>query len=163
MVILHGPLYHLQDHTERLNAIAEAKRVCKPGGYVLGFAINFTASSMVALTQGILYTPEIFGMCTSEIATGMHNAPENMPGILAEAYYHRPHELIKEFTDSGLNVVKTEAVEGMVWLDKNYFSNKGNKQLNNAINNWQKMTVTDPDLLVFSPHFMAAAKKKTTL
>ena len=59
LVILHGPLYHLQDKTERINAILEAKRVLKKGGIILGFAINATASTVVGLMNGmicLLYT-----------------------------------------------------------------------------------------------------------
>ena len=40
LVILHGPLYHLQKKEDRLQTIQEAKRVLKKGGIVLGFAIN---------------------------------------------------------------------------------------------------------------------------
>ena len=40
LVILHGPLYHLQKREDRVAAILEAKRVLKKGGIILGFAIT---------------------------------------------------------------------------------------------------------------------------
>ena len=43
VVILHGPLYHLQDEAERIAAIKEARRILRIGGMVLGFAITYSA------------------------------------------------------------------------------------------------------------------------
>ncbi len=48
IVLLFGPLYHLHKHEDRLQCIAEAKRVCKPDG-VMFFA--FINNDMVILTE----------------------------------------------------------------------------------------------------------------
>jgi len=40
VVLLLGPLYHLQTLAERRRAVAEARRVLRPGGVVLAAAIN---------------------------------------------------------------------------------------------------------------------------
>src|ERR1700755_1014156 len=37
VVILHGPLYHLQSKEDRLRCLVEAKRILKPNGVLLGF------------------------------------------------------------------------------------------------------------------------------
>lgn len=47
-VLLFGPLYHLQDDADKQQCIAEAKRVCKPGGHVF-FA--FISNDFVILTE----------------------------------------------------------------------------------------------------------------
>ena len=47
-VLLFGPLYHLHDEADKLRCIAEAKRVCKPGGKLF-FA--FISNDMVILTM----------------------------------------------------------------------------------------------------------------
>jgi ubiquinone/menaquinone biosynthesis C-methylase UbiE len=47
LVILHGPLYHLQKREDRVAAILEAKIVLKKVGIILGFAINATAYTVV--------------------------------------------------------------------------------------------------------------------
>src|ERR1700743_741858 len=93
VVILHGPLYHLQTKAERIKAITEAKRVSKPNGIVLGFAINHSASTIAALLNGFIHSSEIFDMCKAELTTGIHTPPANMPGILPNAYFPRPAEL----------------------------------------------------------------------
>lgn len=48
IVLLLGPLYHLHRQADKLRCIAEAKRVCKPGGKLF-FA--FIANDMVILTM----------------------------------------------------------------------------------------------------------------
>jgi ubiquinone/menaquinone biosynthesis C-methylase UbiE len=161
VVILHGPLYHLQLKEERLNAIAEAKRILKPNGVVLGFSINHSASSIAALLNGFIHAPEILRMCKEELASGIHNPPKNMPGILPQAYFHRPQQLREEFEEAGLTYIDTYAVEGMVWLDKNYFETRGDEKKKAALMELLKLTENDQALLALSPHMMIAAKKNS--
>jgi len=66
LVILHGPLYHLQKKEDRSKTILEAKRVLKKGGIVLGFAINSTASTLVGLLNGLIHQKPFFEMCKEE-------------------------------------------------------------------------------------------------
>jgi ubiquinone/menaquinone biosynthesis C-methylase UbiE len=159
MVILHGPLYHLQSKSDRIKAINEAKRITKPGGAILGFAISYTASTIVGLLQGMIHEEGIFEMCRSELTTGEHNAPANMPGILAEAYYHRPQELMAEFEESGLGNIEMHAVEGITWLDKNFFSSRADKTRNGHLLEIYRLTENDLNLISLSPHMMIAGIK----
>lgn len=55
-VLLFGPLYHLHSEDDRKKCIAEAKRVCKPGGKLF-FA--FISNDMVILTE-FSYRPDYF-------------------------------------------------------------------------------------------------------
>lgn len=48
IVLLFGPLYHLHQDSDKLRAIAEARRVCRPGGKLF-FA--FIANDIVILTM----------------------------------------------------------------------------------------------------------------
>jgi SAM-dependent methyltransferase len=159
VVILHGPLYHLQLKEDRIRSITEAKRVLKPNGFVLGFAINHSASSIAGLLNGFIHDPELFEMCKEELTSGLHNAPKNLPGILPSAYYHRPSQLRTEFEEAGLSYIDTYAVEGMVWLDKNYFETRSNPKKKEAIMELLKITENDQSLLSLSPHMMIAGRK----
>ncbi|WP_299050304.1 class I SAM-dependent methyltransferase [uncultured Polaribacter sp.] len=159
LVILHGPLYHLQNKEDRVAAILEAKRVLRKGGVVLGFAINATASTVVGLMNGMIHANSFFEMCKEELTTGIHNAPKDFPFLLADAFYHKPEQLKKEFLEQDLEFINLFAVEGLVWLDHQYFANMIDKQKSKTLNKLQKLTQNDEYLLPFSPHMMLAAKK----
>lgn len=55
-VLVMGPLYHLHDEADQLCCIAEARRVCKPGGLIF-FA--FLSNDMIILTE-FAYRPHFF-------------------------------------------------------------------------------------------------------
>ena len=159
LVILHGPLYHLQNKEDRRKVIAEAKRVVKSGGVILGFSINYTASTMVGLLQGLIHRQPFFDMCVEELASSIHNPPEDFPWLLTEAYYHRPEELKEEFIIQGLHYLNLYAVEGMIWLDKDYFSSMANESKRKTLLKLLELTQNDINLLSFSPHMMIASRK----
>ena len=159
VVILHGPLYHLQSKADRVHAITEAKRVLKANGIVLGFAINHTASTIAALLNGFIHIPEIFDMCMEELKSGTHTPPKSMPGVLPSAYFHRPDELKAELEEVGLTYIGTYAVEGVIWMDKNYFETRSDLRKKDKIMELVKATESDPGLLSLSPHMMIAGSK----
>lgn len=159
LVILHGPLYHLQKREDRVTAILEAKRVLKKGGIILGFAINYTASTLVGLFNGMIHAPSFFSMCKEELSTGIHNAPKDFSFLLADAYYHKPQNLKEEFLEQDLTILNLFAVESLIWLDQEYFANMLHKRKSKTLKELQKLTQNDEYLLPFSPHMMIAVKK----
>ncbi len=161
LIILHGPLYHLQKKEDRELAIKEAKRVLKNNGIILGFAINYTASTLAGLLNGLIHKKTFFEMCVEELTTGIHNPPDDFPWLLAEAYYHRPEQLKEEFIKQELTCLNTYAVEGMAWLDKDYFANMLNEDKKKRLLALLQVTENDRYLLPFSPHMMIAVKKQT--
>jgi ubiquinone/menaquinone biosynthesis C-methylase UbiE len=159
VVILHGPLYHLQQKEQRIKALTEAKRILKPGGMVLGFAINHSASTIAALLNGFIHAPEIFDMCKQELTTGIHTPPKNMPGVLPSAYFHRPDELKNELEEAGLTYLDTYPVEGMIWMDKNYFESRSDANKKAQMMELMQIVEKDQSLLSLSPHMMIAGRK----
>ncbi len=159
LIILHGPLYHLQKKEDRELSIQEAKRILKSEGIILGFAINYTASTLVGLLNGLIFKKSFFEMCMQELKTGIHNPPQDYPWLLAEAYYHKPEELKEEFVNQELTHLNTYAVEGMAWLDTNYFTNMVNDEKKKLLMELVHITENDSYLLPFSPHMMIAVKK----
>jgi ubiquinone/menaquinone biosynthesis C-methylase UbiE len=159
VTILHGPLYHLQQKEERIKALIEAKRILKPGGVILGFAINHSASTIAALLNGFIHAPEIFEMCKEELTTGIHTPPKNMPGVLPSAYFHRPDELKDEIEEAGLTYLDIYAVEGMIWMDKNYFESRSDAGKKARMMELMEIIEKDKALLSLSPHMMIAGRK----
>ena len=158
LVILHGPLYHLQELTERVAALKEARRILKYGGTVLGFAITYAASTLSALQNGMFHYPDIYQMCRAELQNGEHEPPSNFPGMLAQAFFHRPEQLISEFHEAGLKKTGLHAVEGMAWLDAKYFESWATPEKQQRLLELIGITDTDPELLCLSPHIMLAAE-----
>ena len=159
LVLLHGPLYHLQEEAERIQALLEAKRVLKPKGILMGVAINYAASTLAGLTTGLLHQSSFFAMCIEELTSGYHTTSNNLPWILAEAHYHTPQQLKKEFTDQNLCYINTYAIEGMAWLDKNFFSNIMKPQMKETLTQLLNATQTDTNLLSISPHMLIVTSK----
>ncbi|WP_010135910.1 class I SAM-dependent methyltransferase [Ochrovirga pacifica] len=159
LVLLHGPLYHLQKEQDRLEAIAEAKRVLKKGGIVLAFAINHAASTVAGLMQGLLHKKPFFDMCKQELTTGIHTPPSEYPWLLAEAYYHKPSQLKKEFLSQNFQIESLVAVEGIIWLDKDYFTNMLDSKKNKTLTELLQITEANEELLAYSPHMLLVAKK----
>ncbi len=159
LIILHGPLYHLQKKEDRDLTICEAKRVLNNNGIILAFAINYTASTLVGLLNGLIHKNSFFEMCREELTSGIHNPPDDFPWLLAEAYYHKPEQLKDEFINQQLTHINTYAVEGMAWLDKEYFANMMNDKKKKTLLELIKITENDSYLLPFSPHMMIAVQK----
>jgi hypothetical protein len=107
----------------------------------------------------MIHDPQFLAMCQSELKTGIHNPAANWPGILPEAFFHRPAELLDEVVESGFNEPKLFAVEGMVWLDSKYFESRSDPKKKEAMMELLKTTEEKPDLLSFSPHMMISATK----
>jgi SAM-dependent methyltransferase len=158
VVILHGPLYHLQDAEERQRALYEAQRVLCAGGVVLGFAITHAASVLAALQTGMLHTPEVYRMCLQTLATGEHYPPPGLAGLLPPSYFHRPAFLRQEFEATGFTVTDVVAVEGVAWLDQRYFESWAHPDKRQRLLDLVHQTESDPDLLALSPHIMLAAE-----
>ena len=159
VVIMHGPLYHLQQKQDRLQALTEAKRVLKPGGIILAFAINHSASVLVYFLNGAIHIPKINQMCREELTTGLHHPPQDVPGIFITSFFHRPKQLRDELEEAGFAYINTFAVEGMIWLDKNYFETRADEQKKAAVMELLKLTESDQELLTLSPHMMIAGRK----
>ncbi|MEM1336649.1 MAG: class I SAM-dependent methyltransferase [Bacteroidota bacterium] len=162
LIILHGPLYHLQKEKDRSLTIQEAKRVVKNNGIILGFAISHTASTLVGLLHGLIHKRTFFAMCKEELTIGTHNPPDDFPWLLAEAYYHKPQQLKDEFISQGLTYLNIYAVEGMAWLDKGFFDSMSNTTKKKTLLELLQITENDTSVLSFSPHMMIATQKKNS-
>ncbi|MEE9362248.1 MAG: class I SAM-dependent methyltransferase [Cellulophaga sp.] len=161
LIILHGPHYYLQKKEDRDLAICEAKRVLKNDGIILGFAINYTASTLVGLLNDLIHEKTFFEMCKEELTNGIHNPQDDFPWLLTEAYYHKPERLKNESINQELTYLNTYAVEGMAWLDKNYFGNMLDNKKKKTLLELIQVTENDSYLLPFSPHVMIAVKKQS--
>jgi hypothetical protein len=114
----------------------------------------------VGLLNGMIHKKPFFSLCEKELTSGIHNPPDDFPWLLAEAYYHKPEELKDEFLGQNLIHLNTYAIEGMIWLDKDFFGNMMNGKKRETLKNLLRITENDRTLLPFSPHMMIATRKQ---
>jgi SAM-dependent methyltransferase len=111
-VLLLGPLYHLTSRADRVAALAEARRVLRPGGVVVAAAISRFASTYDGLLRGFLDEPGFEAIVERDVREGQHRNPTRRPEWFTTAYFHLPGELSEEVAAAGLRPDAVLAVEG---------------------------------------------------
>jgi ubiquinone/menaquinone biosynthesis C-methylase UbiE len=71
-VVMLGPLYHLIDSADRVRALAEARRVLRPGGVLAAAGISRYLSAVEAGTNGTL-DADLISSVEEVIATGHYD------------------------------------------------------------------------------------------
>jgi len=157
-VVLFGPLYHLTEAGDRLQALAEARRVLRPGGQVLVTAISRFASLIDGLYLGRLDDPEFRPIMERDITDGQHRNPDPVgrPGFFTTAYFHTPDGLSAEIGQAGFGPVTVYGVEGPGWPMREQWADP---RLREQILFAARAAETEPSLLGFSPHLIAAASR----
>jgi SAM-dependent methyltransferase len=108
VVLLLGPLYHLPERADRLRALAEARRVVRPGGLVAVAAISRHAALFDNVARGVLHRPAIADSLVSTMAEGRHDGQRGF----TVSYFHDPEELAGEIDAAGLERFALHPVEG---------------------------------------------------
>ena len=154
-VLLLGPLYHLLEEAERVAALAEARRVLRPGGVLAAVAVSRFASLIEGLRYG--WACDHPRIVESGLHTGTHRNPGALPHRFTTAHFARPEELAAEVGAAGFAPVTLYAVEGPgalvdepdEWMDDPARRDWLLRQLDRI--------ETEPSLLGASPHVMAIA------
>lgn len=131
-VLLLGPLYHLTERTDRIRALAEARRVTRPGGIVAAAVISRYASTFDGFFRGYVDKPGFTALMTDDLETGQHRNPGTNPGFFTTAYFHDRAGIASEVTDSGLRLRELLPVEGPLhWAPgiQDRLSDPGQRQL----------------------------------
>ena len=115
-VLLLGPLYHLQERSDRIKALQEAYRILKDGGSVFCAAISRFASLLDGLRRGFLSDPTFAKIVQKNLKDGKHLNLTDAPHYFTTAYFHRPNELQEEIEEAGFTHQSTVALEGPGWL-----------------------------------------------
>ena len=156
IVLEMGPLYHLQDKSDRLQCLSEARRVLKPGGALLCHAI----SRYAALFDGFGYLnindERFISILDGGLMAGQHSPGET--SYFTSAYFHRPCELENELTASGFDDIDIIAVEGFARA-VNVDEFLKNEERTNLLLEYIRKIERVPELMGMSDHFFAVTRK----
>ncbi len=157
-VLLLGPLYHLTERGDRLAALAEARRVARPGGLLVAAAISRFASLLSGVTEGLLADPAFVAIVERDLADGQHRNP-TARDYFTTSYFHRPGELEDEARAAGWEPRELVGVEGPGWLlpdlDARWRDPAERERLL-----WAARAVErEPTLLGLSPHILVVARR----
>jgi SAM-dependent methyltransferase len=158
-VLLLGPLYHLPERADRLRALGEARRVCRPGGVILAAAISRFASTLDGLRVGYLEDPAFADMAAGDLRDGRHRNPTGDPAYFTTAYFHRPEELAQECAAAGLAHEATLAVEGPAWLLPDLDARLADGRRRAVLLAALATLEAEPALLGASAHLLAVARR----
>jgi len=158
-VLLLGPLYHLQERADRLQALAEARRVCRQGGPVIVAAISRFASTLDGLRCGYLEDPAFAAVAAGDLRDGRHRNPTGDPAYFTTAYFHRPEELAAECVAAGLSHEATLAVEGPGWLLPDLDARIADEARRGVLLGALAALEAEPTLLGVSAHLLAVARR----
>jgi SAM-dependent methyltransferase len=156
VVIMHGPLYHLPDRADRLRAIGEAKRVMRPGGLLLAFAITRYAGLIYGLLRGYVFDPVYHQMIKTEVNTGHRENPPDWLFTFPSAFFHHPDELETEIQAAGLIHERILGVLGPAWMVPDLDQSWQDPVQREVILDIAQLTEAEP---VLGPRLMAVARK----
>src|ERR671911_685483 len=152
-----GPLYHLQEEADRIQALEEARRVARPDGVVGVAAINRFASLFDGLVREFIFEPEFREVVERDFTDGRHSNPQNRPHWFTTAFFHRPEQLEAEIRSASLSLVELVGVEGLVgWLPhlEHRWTNEADRDV---ILSATRLVEADPAVIGLSAHLLAVA------
>jgi SAM-dependent methyltransferase len=116
-VLLLGPLYHLTERADRVQALREARRVARGSGPVFVAAVSRFAALFDGLASGYIFDPSFRSVVERDLTDGQHRNPDQVAGWFTTAYFHHPDDLVAEVRAAGLTTVACLGVEGLAgWL-----------------------------------------------
>ena len=150
-VLLMGPLYHLTERRDRLDALAEARRVLRDGGVLLAVAVSRYASLFDGFRFGRYDDPGFAAVVERDLADGQHRNEQNVEGWFTTAFFHHPDELEADVREAGFELERVLAIEGpAAW-----FSAAAETRVWAA-----RLTEGDAAVRAVSPHLLAVARRR---
>ena len=164
-VLLMGPLYHIIGKDERLAALAECRRLLKPGGVLLTAAITPYAPLLWATTvfgakNRLLEEAAFMKTVERELTDGEHiRSPESVHRGLGRAHFHRPKELMEEMALGGFSDVSVHAAVGAAWLAPDLDNLWQDKSAREALLSTVRLMDGHDEIMALSTHIVGAGRK----
>jgi SAM-dependent methyltransferase len=156
VVLLLGPLYHLRERDDRVQALREAERIARAGGVVHVAAISRWAARLDGILVQRLH----------ELHTGLLDAVEDaertgwMRPVHDAAFIcatHTPAELRSEVQDAGLHLRSLVQLEGIAFALADLDDRLDDPVQCQLVLDTLRALESVPDLLGVGPHMLATA------
>lgn len=157
-VLLLGPLYHLTEQRDRLQALREARRVLEPRGLLFAAAVGRYASLLSGVAENLLRDPEFAAIVARDLRDGQHRNPTDKE-YFTMAFFHRPEELEAEVREAGFNLVELLGVEGPGWLLPDLEQRWADPAERERLLQAARAVESEPTLLGLPPHLLAIGRK----
>ena len=156
LVLVMGPLYHMQNAEDRLQCLNEAYRVLKKGGTIICESISRYANIFEGFQNNLVNDERFLEILEENLATGMHNPRDTQ--YFTTAFFHTVELLKSEVEKVGFSCVDFVSVEGFAqMLDIDcWLSDEGKKEL---LLKYIRKTEQIPELLGISNHHMIIGEK----
>ncbi len=168
-VLLMGPLYHITEYEERIEAICESRRLLKKDGILFSAALTPYSVLLHCIT---VYQPEgeaknvlledskFMAMVEREIEDGCHVNPErSVYGGLGTSHLHTAKSLRVELAAGGFPEAKVHGVMGGAWLAHNLDELWKNEVSRNALMRTVRLLDTKEEVIGIAGHLLAISKK----
>ena len=159
VILLLGPLYHLTDATDRARALAEARRVLKPGGWLFGAVISRWASAFDGLARDLFRDPQFAAIAQRDLEDGQHRNPTERLDYFTTAYFHRPSDIMQEIEAAGFADRRVYGVEGPGWLLPDVDVRMTVPRQRDDLLKVAQLVETEETLLGISAHLLVVAQK----
>jgi ubiquinone/menaquinone biosynthesis C-methylase UbiE len=159
-VLLLGPLYHLVEQSDRLQALREAHRILKPGGVLFAAAISRFASFIDGLCRGFFRDLEFRKIVADDLASGQHRNPGNRPEYFTTAHFHRPEQLASEVRQPGFSDVQILPVEGPAWSTAHFLDAWADEIQRQNLLDFLTLIEQEPSIVGASAHLIAVAHRQ---
>ena len=154
-VLVMGPLYHLTEREDRLQALREARRVLARPGVLVAGAISRYASSLDGLVRGLLRDPAFVAIRDRDLREGQHRNETDRLDYFTTAYFHRPEELPEELGDAGFSSVRVLGVEGPAGFLPDFETRWANPVTRADIIELAGLLEAEPSIVGMSAHLLA--------
>lgn len=158
VVLLLGPLYHLQEASDRSKALREAKRVLRDGGLLFAAAISRFGGVLDGVVLDLYSDPEHAVRLDESLETGKYGRPGEDIDKFTTAYFHLPEEFQTEVESAGFEVQCLEGLEGPARMLADTDEAWEDEEKRALLVRLATRLGQEPSLLGLSPHLLIVAR-----